>query len=194
MPGYAFIAFAHAAFGALALVAFWSAAWMKKGSPRHRAIGVWLLALAPLWVGLLQLIPLPGGLWAALPGHAPYAQALAVAQVSDAGYRALSLMPDATWTSVLAGIPLMAAFLLACFCSPAHLHRLVQALVVFAVIDVHDKHAIQLPHLIGGKADARCVIHCFDHICGLFFDGVGDIFNRFCNLFQDRIRHDNNGE
>lgn len=101
--------------------------------PRHRAIGVWLLALAPLWVGLLQLIPLPGGLWAALPGHAPYAQALAVAQVSDAGYRALSLMPDATWTSVLAGIPLMAAFLLACFCSPAHLHRLVQALVVFAV-------------------------------------------------------------
>ena len=101
--------------------------------PRHRAMGVWLLALAPLWVGLLQLIPLPGGLWAALPGHAPYAQALAVAQVSDAGYRALSLMPDATWTSVLAGIPLMAAFLLACFCSPAHLHRLVQALVVFAV-------------------------------------------------------------
>ncbi|MBK6928657.1 MAG: hypothetical protein IPH15_14460 [Comamonadaceae bacterium] len=36
--------------------------------------GVGSLALAPLWVGLLQLIPLPGSLWAALPGHAPYAR------------------------------------------------------------------------------------------------------------------------
>ena len=99
----------------------------------RRSVGVWLLAAAPLWVCLFQLFPLPSGLWAALPGHAPYAEALAVAQVSGNGYLALSLTPDATSTSVLAGIPLVAAFLLAHFCSSPHLRRLVQALVVFAV-------------------------------------------------------------
>ena len=57
MPGYAFIVFAHVAFGALALVAFWSAAWMKKGSPRHRAIGkVFLLAMLGIVISGLPLV------------------------------------------------------------------------------------------------------------------------------------------
>ena len=46
MPGYTYFAMLHALFGTAALITFWSAAWMKKGSPRHRAIGkVFLLTM-----------------------------------------------------------------------------------------------------------------------------------------------------
>lgn len=46
MPGYPYFVALHALLGSVALVAFWSAAWMKKGSPRHRSIGkVFLLAM-----------------------------------------------------------------------------------------------------------------------------------------------------
>ncbi len=46
MPGYQGFVTLHALFGTIALLTFWSAAWMKKGSPRHRAIGkVFLLAM-----------------------------------------------------------------------------------------------------------------------------------------------------
>ena len=101
-------------------------------SERLFQLAIGAFALAPLWTAVLQLVPLPASLWGALPGRALYAEALAVAKVSDSGYFALSLTPDATWTSVMAGLPLVAAFLLAQFCSSPQLHRLVQALVVFA--------------------------------------------------------------
>ena len=46
MPGYQGFVTLHALFGTIALLTFWSAVWMKKGSPRHRAIGkVFLLAM-----------------------------------------------------------------------------------------------------------------------------------------------------
>jgi uncharacterized membrane protein len=92
--------------------------------------GVWVLALSPLWVALVQLIPLPVSLWAALPGHAPYAEALAVAQAPAAAFRPLSLTPDITLVSVLAGLPLSAAFLLAFYSSFRQIGLLVHALVV----------------------------------------------------------------
>jgi uncharacterized membrane protein len=95
--------------------------------------GVWVLALSPLWVALVQLIPLPVSLWAALPGHAPYAEALAVAQAPAAAFRPLSLTPDITLVSVLAGLPLSAAFLLAFYSSFRQIGLLVHALVGLAV-------------------------------------------------------------
>ncbi len=109
------------------------------GSPAHRlerrrAAGVWLLALAPFWVALFQLFPLPSGWWKALPGHVPYAEGLAVARVSGAGYFPMSLTPDFTLLSVLAGLPLSAALLVAYHASARHLGLLVQGLIVFAVV------------------------------------------------------------
>jgi hypothetical protein len=95
--------------------------------------GVWVLALSPLWVALVQLIPLPVSVWAALPGHAPYVEALAVAQAPAAAFRPLSLTPDITLVSVLAGLPLSAAFLLAFYSSFRQIGLLVHALVGLAV-------------------------------------------------------------
>ena len=94
---------------------------------------VLVLGLAPLWTALVQLTPLPASLWAALPGRELYVQALAVAQAPAAAFRPLSLVPDATWVSVLAGIPLTAVFLLAHTCTPRQLTVLARALVVFAL-------------------------------------------------------------
>lgn len=103
-------------------------------SSRHRAVGVWLLALAPFWVALFQLFPLPVGWWEVLPGHVPYAEGLAVAQVSSAGYFPLSLTPDFTLLSVLAGLPLSAALLVAYYASARQLGLLAQGLIGFAAV------------------------------------------------------------
>lgn len=47
MPGYRWIVAIHVCAGVLALLTFWGAALLKKGSPRHRAVGkVFLLAMA----------------------------------------------------------------------------------------------------------------------------------------------------
>ncbi len=53
---------------------------------------------------LVQLIPLPPGLWASLPGFAPYTEAAAAAGVAEP-WRPISLAPDLTLNSLLALLP-----------------------------------------------------------------------------------------
>ena len=51
MPGYTLIVMLHVLAGVVALVGFWAAALMKKGSPRHRLLGkVYLGAMASIVV------------------------------------------------------------------------------------------------------------------------------------------------
>lgn len=72
------------------------------------------LVTAPLWVGVLQLMPLPPSVWAVLPGRAEWAGWMpdAGAMTSDA-WHPMTMVPDATWSSVLAGLPVAACFGLA---------------------------------------------------------------------------------
>lgn len=88
-----------------------------------RRWALWLLVASPLWVGVVQLLPLPPALWQALTGRAPYALALQALGEADV-WRPLSLTPDATWVSVLAGIPLVALFMLGLSAPRRWLHRL----------------------------------------------------------------------
>ena len=67
------------------------------------AIGA--LAFAPAWFAIFQLFPIPERLWESLPGHAPYVDALRVAQAPQATFRTISLIPDLTVLSLLAGLP-----------------------------------------------------------------------------------------
>lgn len=108
----------------------------RAAEPPALGVGVFILALAPLWTGLLQLTPLPVAIWASLPGRAIYSEALSVAQVPMGAFRPLSLTPDATWVAVLAGIPIAAAFLLAHSCSARQLALLVRVLVALALMQV----------------------------------------------------------
>ena len=57
MPGYSYIVAIHGLLGLIALVTFWSAAFLKKGSPKHRGIGkLFLLAMAGIVVSGIPLV------------------------------------------------------------------------------------------------------------------------------------------
>ena len=64
----------------------------------------WWWVLAPVWLALLFLTPLPAAIWAGQPGRQVY-----LPQMGDA-WRPLTLTPDATVASLLAGIPPAAVF------------------------------------------------------------------------------------
>jgi len=74
------------------------------------------IRLPALFVGAIgatiaiQLVPLPWSWWAALPGRAPYAEALGAASI-PARWRPISLTPDLTLNSLLAVLPPFATIL-----------------------------------------------------------------------------------
>ncbi|RZJ01617.1 MAG: O-antigen ligase domain-containing protein [Brevundimonas sp.] len=59
---------------------------------------------------LVQLIPLPPGLWTQLPGRAEMVMALDIVGL-EPGWTSLSLTPTETWNAALALLPPVAAFL-----------------------------------------------------------------------------------
>jgi O-antigen ligase len=69
-----------------------------------------LFLLAVAAVIAIQLIPLPPGLWASLPGRTLYAEALA-ANGFEPAWRPLSLTPDLTINALLSVLPPLAAAL-----------------------------------------------------------------------------------
>ncbi|WP_296354510.1 O-antigen ligase family protein, partial [Ramlibacter sp.] len=95
-----------------------------------------LLLTAPLWIAAVQLVPLPSDLWFSLPAHAFYADTLSAVQAGPRGWRPLSVVPDATAASLLAGLPIMAAFLLGWRSSLAQLRVLLGAVVLMAFAQV----------------------------------------------------------
>src|ERR1700761_6619056 len=104
-------ALVQAAVRLLSLPLFFWAAWRLAGQ-KPRGLSLWPLALlvAVLLVPANQLVPLPPGLWRALPGRADFAATYAVAGMAAPGMP-LSLAPDATWDAGLALLPPAAVFL-----------------------------------------------------------------------------------
>lgn len=92
------------------LVALSAGAGRSASRPSPRSLLIAFLALSPAWLALVYLLPLPASLWAAIPGRELYRELLAGAGIAQAGWLPLSLAPDATTVSLLAGIPLIAAF------------------------------------------------------------------------------------
>lgn len=95
-----------------------------------------LLLSSPLLLALVQLTPLPAELWARLPGHEIYLDALEAAGAPSAVMRPLSLGPSATAASLLAGIPIAAAVLLGYAASLGQLRVLLRAVVAVAFAEV----------------------------------------------------------
>lgn len=113
--------------------------------------------LSPLSLGLLggllalplfQLIPVPGALWAGLPGRDQPALALELAGVST-GWRPISLSPEDTWRSFLALLPPVAMILGAASCTPAFRLRNVHAILIFTALSLVVAGA---QTLLGGNA------------------------------------------
>jgi len=122
-----------AAVAGLAVLAWQGEAWARLGSlPMTLRLGIGLLVVVPL----LQLVPLPAGVWAQLPGRAPYAGALEFAgQAAVDAMRPLSIHPTATEYSWLVVLPCLAAFLLTLAQSRSRIRTLVAVFVAVAVCE-----------------------------------------------------------
>ncbi|MBG9389047.1 O-antigen ligase family protein [Caenimonas aquaedulcis] len=135
----------------LVLAALW-AAWLLEArapdDPEAPAPSRWLalLLLAPVLLAAVQLTPLPPALWSRLPGHEIYADTLAWAGVANDRWRPLSVSPGATAASLLAALPLVAVFLLACTGSRQRLRMLLRVVVAVAFCEV----ALALLQVSGG--------------------------------------------
>ncbi|MDP3673076.1 MAG: O-antigen ligase family protein [Telluria sp.] len=121
----------------LAAVGFRPQAASHTGGARWAdSIALWLLLLSPALLAIIYLVPLPLELWAVLPGRGIYPQALRDAGVPAPAWLPLSVVPDATLTSLLAGIPLVAAFVLGRACTLPQLRRLARIVVAMAFAQV----------------------------------------------------------
>lgn len=123
---------------ALVVCLGWMACWAARersgwGTGRVR-VGLLVLLGAPLWVAVWQLTPLPTDLWRLLPERAFYQAIQDSLGMSGATWRAASLTPDATWVSVLAGLPAAACLALGLSCTREQLRTLVRWWVAAAVV------------------------------------------------------------
>jgi hypothetical protein len=88
-----------------------------------------ILLASPLILAAVYLLPLPASIWASTPGRAIYLETMRDAGVTPPGWLPLSMVPDATLTSLLAGIPLVAAVLIGRNCSLGQLRLLAGCVV-----------------------------------------------------------------
>ena len=121
----------------LSILTLWLVAltWLKKAGPetafpttRTLPLSEWVLVASPLFASFIQLTPLPVELWSTLPGHGLYGPLI------RPDWLALSVTPDTTRASLMAGIPLVAAFLVARTCSQKQIALLPQVLVLIALM------------------------------------------------------------
>lgn len=132
--------------------------------------GTRLLLLAfvvasPLWLALAYLVPLPPDLWSAA-GRAEYRDLLARAGLPPREWLPLSLVPDATRASLLAGIPVAAAFCAGYLARVGQLRAIFSVLVIVAFAEV----AFGLLQIAGGHGSV------------LYFGGYGGRpFGTFAN-------------
>lgn len=125
----AFVELAALPAALLGLLALWrSGEWTS-----HRlALG---LAAAIVALPLLQLLPLPPGIWTSFPGRQQSVLALELIG-QPASWAPLTLTPDKTWRSMLALLPPI-GMLLACLASPtlalSRLFKLMLAALILAI-------------------------------------------------------------
>lgn len=117
------------------LIALPALAWASRRHLTGNVTGVsrlaWALVVALAALPLVQLIPLPPGLWQSLPGRSELVLALDIAGL-PAQWSPLSLTPDKTWASFLALLPPMAVFIGLAACSPQHRRVLTLAVLVLS--------------------------------------------------------------
>jgi hypothetical protein len=126
---------------AAALVCLVGAVWrpaLPTGRPRVTLEGaLWaFLFLSPVWLAAVELLPLPGALWRLAAGRESYWDILGATGVARPDWLPLSLVPDATAVSLLAGIPLMAAFLAGRLARISQLRALLWVVVGIAFFQV----------------------------------------------------------
>ena len=99
----------------------------RNDSPARLSFTEWFLLLSPAVTAVLFLTPVPLALWHELPGRAVYLPAI------SAGWLPVSLTPEATAASLLASLPIAAAYLWSRHADSAQFKLIPRVLVVLAV-------------------------------------------------------------
>lgn len=134
----------------LAVVAAdWISSYLKQGegdlvksdlsnrfNPAWRRFLLFVLLSSPVWLGLLYLIPLPVDIWRSMAGRDFYFSTLEAMKFQPPTSFTLSLTPDATWASVLAGVPVVVTFAIALVLPEKAVKLILKLLLVVAVIQV----------------------------------------------------------
>lgn len=108
------------------------------------------LCLSPLWLAVVYLVPIPASLWAMLPGRASYLGYLQAAGIAEPAALALSLAPDATIVSLLAGLPIAAGFLAGLMATLPQLRAIFIVVAALAALQT----VIALLQVAGGQDSA----------------------------------------
>lgn len=119
---------------ALPLLAISTLALLRSETQAGSRLAFGVLAALVL-VPLLQLLPLPAGLWTNLPGRSDLVLALNLSDV-PAGWSGISLTPERTWRSFLALLPPVAMFLGVLACPGDFRRRLGLPIIAMTVLAV----------------------------------------------------------
>jgi hypothetical protein len=130
---------------ALALRAAFATSDARDDVPLH-PLAIALIA-SPLLIAFVQLTPIPVTWWDGLPGHARFADALRAIGAPAAHWRPISISPDATRASLLAGLPLATAFLLGLIVTVRQMRALLRVVAALAFAEV----LLGLLQLSGGE-------------------------------------------
>jgi O-antigen ligase len=108
----------------------------RAAMPLWSAVALFFVASSPLWLGVLQLIPLSAGSWSSLAGRGGYFDALTAAGGNLPQSLPLSLNPDATLTALLSGIPALATLLAALFLPRPLVEKCLLVLLVLGAFEM----------------------------------------------------------
>jgi O-antigen ligase len=116
----------------LLLVALWRLLDLRSGTPNKIRSLKWELGFCGVivLVPLLQLVPLPPAIWAALPGRQPETEVFSLLG-GELPWMPISVAPELTWLSALSLIPPVAIFLGCILLS--YRERRLMTLVVLAI-------------------------------------------------------------
>ncbi|MEO8654039.1 MAG: O-antigen ligase family protein [Ramlibacter sp.] len=119
---------------------------------------------SPAWLAIVYLVPVPTDFWFAAAGRDIYRQLLGDVGITPREWQPLSLVPDATWASLMAGLPLVAGFL------AGYLARLsqIKLLLGFVVAMAFAQILLGLMQIGGGAQSALHVGMYTDRPIGSF--------------------------
>lgn len=120
----------------------------------RRFAGLWIALGLYAGLMLIQLVPLPPGLWWALPGHAALRPLADAAKVSDI-WRPISLVPDLTLNSAVALLPPATVLIGMGRIDPAEWARLVPMVAIGAMLSA----LFGLLQLLGGPDSPFYLYH-----------------------------------
>lgn len=110
--------------------------WRAPGRSLWWWAALGLLALSPVWIGLLHLSEWPADTWTTLAGRQMYADTLGAALGRLPEHLPLSLLPEATWSALWATLPVAAVFVAAQVLDDTEHERLLMVILLAAALQV----------------------------------------------------------